>query len=622
MSRARARSDGGPELRAGVHTPAEPDRSADASGVPQWERAAPLALFALACAVYLNTLTNGFTLDDVPLVRDSALVREPGSWRAIFGSHYWAGAPTVGDHGLYRPVTIASYALVHALSGGGAALQHFVNVALHGLATLLFFAWIRPLVRPLAAAVAVSALFAVHPIHTEAVAGIVGRAELLACAGVFGCLVALERARTAQSVARASAWIATAVAAFAFALLSKETGVLAPALALWTEVVFPERRWLLRRVPRAIAAFALLALAFAVLWYVRSTIVGPRWEHPGWAGVGASERVWTALRVLGEYAGLLVWPANLLAEYGVHDVPIARGPAEAGVLLALASLAGLGGLAWWARERAPLVTWGLGACALTLALASNLVVPIGVMKAERLLYLPSAGFLVALVGFALLLARGTRARAVACAAACLALAACAARTWVRNGDWHDNRTIALSIQGVSPNSPVLETNLAIWERENGHNDRAREALLRVLAAEPDNARTLAFLGDVETDLGDLASARRRFEAALRIAPDDPPVHMKLARTLLALGEPRAAAAELEWLRARVPQEPAAWLNLLVVYGDLGEHALAVERAREAVRRFDGDARVWSEAANVFGQSGLAAEAAAAHVRALELGRAR
>lgn len=615
MSRARARSAADSDLHVGTesaaHVPAE-----------RWERAAPLLLFALACAVYLNTLANGFTLDDVPLVRDSALVNEPGTWRAIFGSHYWAGAPSVGDHGLYRPVTIASYALVHALSGGGAALQHLVNVALHGLATLLLFVWIRPLVRPLAGAVAVAALFAVHPIHTEAVAGIVGRAELLAFSGVLGCVCALERARTAESRTLGAAWIAVAAAAFALALLSKETGVLAPVLVLWTEIVFVERRWLLRRVPRAFAAFALLALVFAVLWSVRSTIVGPRWVHPGWSGVTDAERVWTALRVLGEYVGLLAWPAQLLAEYGVHDVPIARGPGAPGVVFALGLLAGLGGLAWFTRTRAPLVAWGLGACALTLALASNLAVPIGVMKAERLLYLPSAGFLVALVGVVLWLARDARVRTSACVLACVALAACAARTWVRNGDWRDNRTIALSIQGVSPNSPVLETNLAIWERENGHNDRARAALLRVLAAEPGNAQALSFLGEVESDLGDLASARARFEAALRIAPDVAPVHMKLARTLLALGELRAAAAELEWLRARVPDEPAAWLNLLLVYGELGEHALVLERAREATARFPRDARVWDEAARAFERAGRGGDAAEARERARALGSGR
>lgn len=624
MSRARARSAADSGLQSGTesaaHVSAGPVSAAPVSRA-SWERAAPFALFALACLVYLNTLANGFTLDDVPLVRESALVTG-GDWSAIFRSHYWAGAPTVGDHGLYRPVTIASYALVHALGGGGAALQHVVNVLLHGLATVLLFAWIRPLVKPPLAGIAIAALFAVHPIHTEAVSGIVGRAELLAFTGVLGCVCALERARLASSRARAARWIAVSLGAFALALLSKETGVLAPVLVLWTEVVFPERRWLLRRVPRAFVAFALLVLVFAVLWYARSTIVGPRWVHPGWAGVGAVDRTWTALRVLGEYVILLVWPARLLAEYGVHDVPIAHGLGDPGVAFALALCVALAMLAWFARERAPLVTWGLGTCALALVLVSNLIVPIGVMKAERLLYLPSAGFLIALVGACVPLASRARAGTIACATGAIALAACSARTWVRNGDWRDNRTIALAIDGVSPNSPVLQTNLAIWERENGRNDRARAALLEVLAAEPSNARTLAFLGDVESDLGDLASARARYEAALRLAPAQPSVHMKLARTLLALGEWRAAAAELEGLRASTPDEPAVWLNLLVVYRELGETALAVERAREATLRFPRDARVWTEAAGAFERAGATEHAAAARSRAHALGAPR
>ena len=202
----------------------------------------------LAAAVYLNTLGAGFTLDDVEIVRENPIVRSLQNLPRIFATDYW-NAWEYADHTLYRPLTVTTYALQHAVHGAEPFGYHLVNVLLHALATGLLFLLLRDLF-DLRTAVVAAALFAVHTIHTEAVAGIVGRAEILALAGTLTCCLAYFRAVRRRG--HAAAWGAASVAAYLTGAMSKETGIVAPAVILVTEALLPARRHLLRGDRRAV----------------------------------------------------------------------------------------------------------------------------------------------------------------------------------------------------------------------------------------------------------------------------------------------------------------------------------------------------------------------------------
>ncbi|NNE44564.1 MAG: hypothetical protein HKN12_10165, partial [Gemmatimonadetes bacterium] len=247
----------------------------------------------------------------------------------ILTTDYWAGVE-YADHTLYRPVTIATYALQHAVHGPDPAPYHVVNVLLHALVTLLLGWLVRDLFRNDAMAVIAATLFAVHPVHVEAVAGVVGRAEILALGGTLLATLAWFRAGSGHP----RAWSAVAVAAYAVGAGSKETGVLAPAVILATEVLLPARRRLLpsrrpagRRPPSgrprdvlAVLTFAGFLAVGAAYLALRGAAVSGRSINAAMAALSTGERMLASLRILGENVGLLFVPTSLSADYPASSV--------------------------------------------------------------------------------------------------------------------------------------------------------------------------------------------------------------------------------------------------------------------------------------------------------------
>jgi hypothetical protein len=136
----------------------------------------------VACLVYANALGNAWAIDDTFIVRDNPAVHSVGAALGHFFDVYWP--PQEGARaGLYRPLAIISYALDWALSGGKPWWFHLTNVALHGVVTalvvLVVWVWLPP-----AGALAAGVMFAVHPVHVEAVANVVGRTEIMTAGGV------------------------------------------------------------------------------------------------------------------------------------------------------------------------------------------------------------------------------------------------------------------------------------------------------------------------------------------------------------------------------------------------------------------------------------------------------
>src|SRR4051812_17870613 len=178
------------------------------------------AVAALAAIVYLNAFGQGFVLDDTRLIRDNVRIRSLSDVPHLFVSSYWG---TGGAQALYRPLPLATYAVNYAIDGLSTHGYTAVNVALHVSVSLLLMTLVRALGGSVVASGVAGVLFAVHPVHTEAVTGLSGRPELLAA---FFVLLALHLHRRARA-ARFGAWRARAgvLACFACALLSKESAI-------------------------------------------------------------------------------------------------------------------------------------------------------------------------------------------------------------------------------------------------------------------------------------------------------------------------------------------------------------------------------------------------------------
>ena len=175
-----------------------------------------LAVIACALVPYLPALWNGFAMDDLYIIVWNPLIHSvQGVWR-VFGGPYWP--PDLGGQ-MYRPLPLATFAVDWAISHGHPVWFHAMNLLCHaGVAVMVAVAARRW--ADWSGALAAGLLFAVHPVHVEAVANVIGLAELMAAAGV--CL-AVYAAVVRQDVLLSGA-------ALVLGLLSKENAVVAPAL--------------------------------------------------------------------------------------------------------------------------------------------------------------------------------------------------------------------------------------------------------------------------------------------------------------------------------------------------------------------------------------------------------
>ncbi|KAM7350975.1 transmembrane O-mannosyltransferase targeting cadherins 2 isoform 2-T2 [Cochliomyia hominivorax] len=189
-----------------------------------------LGCCALAFLLYLNTINSGFVYDDRRAILANTDVSGSAPWQNAFLHDYW-GTPLTdsGSHGSYRPLSVLTFRLNFLLSGYNPWGFHLVNNLLHCLATGLVVKVARHFLSSVWGVVATGALFAAHPIHTEAVAGIVGRADLAACVCYLLTFLTYMRHIAWRERGDPLQWLAlslTLVSSIA-ALLFKETAITA-----------------------------------------------------------------------------------------------------------------------------------------------------------------------------------------------------------------------------------------------------------------------------------------------------------------------------------------------------------------------------------------------------------
>jgi tetratricopeptide (TPR) repeat protein len=554
-----------------------------------------LILLALASVPYLNTLSNAFVLDDIGIIVDNPLVREVGNVGTIFTTNYWSrgekGVSGGIDPGLYRPLTVWSYALDYKIGKLDPAGYHIDNVALHAGATVLLFLIAVELLGSAGAAFAAAAIFAVHPIHTEAVSSIVGRAEVLA---TFFFLLAFWFGRLPRSGAPFVAWRAAASTAAAglfylLGLFSKETAVTLPAVMLIYDWIHredflgtPQRRKPPGAIPLGfvVGRYAVFALAAGIYFLFRAhavTAASNIWV--GWVGVTGPRRIFTASRVLMEYLGMLVFPYTLSAEYWGPGLPIASSLFDPGVLLSVLLWVAIGYLAIWSLRRArPLffsLAWFFG----TILPVSNFFFPIGVGKAERILYLASAGFYLCIGWLCEKLERKLEWKPLLIVLLVPVLCAFALRTWYRNFDWKDDLALALATMREFPNSPLMANRAGQEYSRRGDKEKALAYLEQSVRERPDSAIYRINLAQAYDLYGRRADAIREYRTALQLDPNSAEAHSALGAIYFAASQIDPA---IEEFKASIRLRP----DISDTHSNLGGLYLSKNNYDDAVREFD------------------------------------
>jgi hypothetical protein len=477
---------------------------------------------AVLCAVtalaYVNSFASGFVLDNRGILLQDPRVHEATAenLRLIFQHTYWW---PYGESGLYRPLTTLTYLFNYAILGNGdrAAGYHWINLLLHMANVLLVYVLARRLLREFWPPVFLAAVWAVHPVLTESVTNIVGRADLLAGAALLGGFWMYLKS-TESMGGRRWAWLGGLAAVTTAGVFSKESA----AAILGVIVLYELTWWKQRRQGRALLlGCAAVGLALEAMWWARGAIFShmtptrfPYWDNP-LVDAGFWQGRLTALTVLGRYMGLLVWPAHLSCDYSYNQIPLATGsPSDWLAWLAVAAAAA--GTVWMYR-RNRVVFFLIGVACLTLLPTANLLFPLGTVMAERFLYLPAIALAACAVTGCYALARRIGRPLVAPVVLGLVIAAFTVRTWVRNADWRDDASLTAAAVQTSPDS--YKTHMlraaALFDSDPSHGNigpvlaeaEKSIAILQPVADWHNNPDTFRRAGEFYLAQGDLLTTR-------------------------------------------------------------------------------------------------------------------
>jgi len=504
-------------------------------------------LAAIALAAYANTLGHEFAFDDFWFIVDNPTIRSLDK-----ASQFFASRPLGFYLFHYRPLTQLSFSLDFALAGLHPWLYHAENIVLHALVTLLVYLLLRPFGDE--AALLAAAFFAVLPVHTEVVANVASRSELLAATLGLAALWQIERPLAAALL-------------LLLALLAKETAVAVPALALllwWRMPQRPSRRQMLL----LLGALAVAVSAYLLLRYSAHRPVelppGMLYELDNPLALADwATRLRTALMILGQNLALCFVPYHLSADYSYNQIPLITAWGEPRFLLWTALPVALLAGAAAVRRRRPNFLWGLIWFFVALAPVSNLLMPIGTIRAERLLYLPSVGICLVLgEALGILLAKRRRLAVALAALLLVTLGAVAAR---RNMVWQDQETLVRSTLADAPNSArahhMFGTHRRGWY---GDCATAAWAFQRALEILPQFWSARLALADCLEQLGDLAGAERQYRKLFVVIPDDRPLAQSITKLCALRNDWLCVATTLRQLLTNnlvVAAEAGSWVAL-------------------------------------------------------------
>lgn len=497
--------------------------------------------FLLSCLCYANSLWGEFCFDDISAIVDNQDLRSETPWVNLLQDDFWGTPMHVdGSHKSYRPLTIFTFRMNYLFAGLQPVGYHMVNVLLHAIVTYLFTSFVSDISFQDDTITLISGLlFAIHPIHTEAIAGLVGRAETLSA--VFFLLVLFINSRVhchnglMYCLGMLMLFIATLCS-----VLSKEVGLTVIAIccvydALYTEKIvvlsflLPTHPsvWL-KKYNRLLKRITLLLIFTIVILFLRIKINGPSLpsftplDNPA-SNSSFPTRQLTFLYLCFINTWLVFCPSFLCADWTMQTVPLVESPFDPRNVLTLLTFSGYLIFGLWAisnntyEQRLTLMAMSI--LMFPFIPASNLFFPVGFVVAERILYVPS-------MGVCMLVALGVRklirVRSLRYLCMILLVMTCllyCTKTLTRNRDWLNDHSLFTSGIKINKRNAKLYNNLGhVYENREQH-DKAEELFLKASTIQPDDIGSWINLGRVLRAQHRYNESELALQTALKLMPN-------------------------------------------------------------------------------------------------------
>ena len=590
-------------------------------GIDITVRKATIVVFALAALLYANTLGHGYVQDDAIVISDNFLTQQgfegiPGLLTndTFFGFFKTEGKSRLVAGGRYRPLTPVMFAIEYQLFGGKPWAGHLINLLIYGLTGILIFRflfWIggNALTKPGHAmffGLLGALLFIAHPVHTEAVANIKGRDEMMSfLLGMSAIYMTVRRQPRAKARVMDHA---LAALLFFLALLSKENAITLIAIVPVTLWFFTRQDW-----KSLLVATAPYLVAAAVFLVIRGSVIGWELGDPPrellnnpflkivdgrYVDFSLSEKFATITFILGKYLQLLFFPYPLTHDYYPRHVDLMKW-SDWQVLASLVAYAGLIAAAVFGTIKRRSYAYGIIFYLVTLSIVSNIVFPVGTNMSERFLYMPSLGWVIAIC--ALITPIALNKPRIVQPIIALVIVTFSVMTVVRNPVWKSNYTLFLTDVETSKRSAKLlaaaggELMAQKDEVPEGplRQNRIKRALNYVIEAQevhPNYKMSYLLRGNAHYYLGEWDAAIASYTRVLNMDQSSTEARNNLGIAYRDAGkyygeqqqDYQRAVAYLSEAIKYIPEDYDALHSLGVAYGLSGQPMMALEMFRRGV----------------------------------------
>ncbi len=523
-------------LQAGLHALQGPDWLYRQS----WH---VIGLSLLCVLLYVNTLSHDYTQDDAIVITENMFTQQglkgiPGilSNDTFFGFFKVEGKDKLVAGGRYRPFTLVLFALEYQLFGENPFIGHLMNVLFFILTVLVLYFFLLYAFNHLkmesrskayGIALLTSVLFAVHPIHTEVVANIKGRDEILA---LLGALSALYISLKAYRMKKGWLWHVAAGLLFFMGLLSKENAITFLAVVPLAFYYFTKAS--LKKVMLHSLPFLGGAVVFLI---IRTSILGADFGEPSrelmnnpflkfqngqYVPLAFQERMATVLFTLGKYLQLLIFPHPLTHDYYPRHISL-RSFGDWQVLLSLLMYLGMGLFALWGLKKKNATSFGVWYFLATLSIVSNVFFIVGTNMAERLMFMPSVGFclVVGVLTWQLASRKENKLAIWPFAIVGFMIILFSIKTISRNAIWKDNYTLFTKDIQISRNSAKLRNAVGgelVFQSTKTADEAQKQRMLTEAVGHLEEAiRIHPLYKEAYLILGNAHNYLRRYEASIQ-----------------------------------------------------------------------------------------------------------
>ncbi|XP_063053836.1 protein O-mannosyl-transferase TMTC3 [Engraulis encrasicolus] len=577
-----------------------------------WKEISLLTGLVMVC--YWNSWFCGFVFDDVSAILDNKDLRPSTPLQNLFRNDFW-GTPMSEErsHKSYRPLTVLTFRLNYVFSELNAAYYHLLNVVLHAVVCVLFRR-VCSLFLDRTSSLGAALMFAVHPIHTEAVTGVVGRAELLSSIFLLAAFLAYTKSNSTDN---SIVWfpIVVTIVLVAAATLCKEQGITVVGICCVYEVFVAQgytlpalmdtalqilrgKQMLPYGMLQTLLKLIVLVISTLLLVIVRVQVIQSqlpvftRFDNPA-AVSPTPARQLTFNYLLPVNAWLLLNPSELCCDWTMGTIPLVETPLDVRNLATVVFYSLLAMLVYQclrhSHSSTKTVIMALSMIVLPFIPASNLFFPVGFVVAERVLYVPS-------MGFCILVAHGFKTvssqrgfKKISWFLMGLLLLTHAMKTFNRNWDWESEYTLFTSALKVNKNNAKLWNNVGHALENQNRYEKALRYFLQATRVQPDDIGAHMNVGRTYKNLNLSKEAEDSYmvakslmpqiipgkKYATRVAPNHLNVYINLAN-LIRTNESRLEEAD-QLYRQAISMRP----DFKQAYISRGELLLKMNKPEEA-----------------------------------------